>query len=274
VSARVEQLPTIVGTGQAAGRLHGDGPVLASGCIDAYAEQLVAGATEVADVHVLLGTTVIVWVVLDPPAEVPGVFTIPHSASGRLLAGGPSDAGGLFVSWATGLLPDGARDTMPTDPGRVPVWLPYPRGERVGMRSVDRRAELADLDITHDARAVARAAYEATGFVVRHIVDLVRDATGVNPRRVVMTGGGTLVDPWVQAVADVTALPVSCAAVPEGGALGAALIARVAAGLEAPTAMGDNGWARTGRVVEPDARWVTPADDRYRRFCALSAREA
>ncbi len=272
IGARVEQLPRIVGTGQAAGRVGEDGPVLASGCIDAFAEQLVAGAHDVGDVHVLLGTTVIVWVVLEPPAEVPGVFTIPHSASGKLLAGGPSDAGGLFVSWATRMLDPGARDAVLDDAGRVPVWLPYPRGERIGMRSVDRRAELADLDLTHDARSVARAAYEATGFAVRRIMDAAREATGSGARRVVMTGGGTLVDPWVQAVADATALPVECALVPEGGALGSAWLARIAAGLEEPTAMSDGRWARTGRVVEPDARWVDAVGERYERFRELTAR--
>lgn len=272
IGARVEQLPRIVGTGQAAGTVGAGGPVLASGCIDAFAEQLVAGAHVVGDVHVLLGTTVIVWVVLEPPADVPGVYTIPHSATGKLLAGGPSDAGGLFVGWATGMLEPGARDTPPRDPGRVPVWLPYPRGERVGMRSIERRAELVDLDLTHDAQAVARAAYEATGFAVRRVMDAARDATGTDARRVVMTGGGTLVDPWVQAVADATALPVECASVPEGGALGAAWLARIAAGLEEPAAMSEGRWASTGRVVEPDARWVAHVAERYARFRALAAR--
>jgi xylulokinase len=87
-----------------------------------------------------------------------------------------------------------------------------------------------------------------------------------------MTGGGTLVDPWVQAIADATALPVECALVPEGAALGAALLARIAAGLDEPSAMGDGRWARTGRLVEPDARWVGPVGERYARFRALAQR--
>ena len=152
VGARVEQLPVIVPTGQPAGRVGHDGPVLASGSIDAFAEQLVAGADQVGDVLVLLGTTVIVWVVTDTALEVPGSFTIPHTTPGLLLVGGPSDAGGLFVSWATRLLDPGARDAPPRDAARIPVWLPYPRGERIGMRTTSRRAELVGLDLTHDAR--------------------------------------------------------------------------------------------------------------------------
>ena len=104
------------------------------------------------------------------------------------------------------------------------------------------------------------------------MIDAARDATGNEARRVVMTGGGTLVDPWVQAMADATALPVECALVPEGAALGAALLARIAAGLDEPTAMREGRWARTGRVVEPDARWVGPVGERYARFVALAGR--
>ena len=49
------QLPRLVPTGWKAGRIDGDGPALASGCIDAMAEQLVAGADQPGDVLVLLG---------------------------------------------------------------------------------------------------------------------------------------------------------------------------------------------------------------------------
>ena len=76
------------------------------------------------------------------------------------------------------------------------------------------------------------------------------DASPVPARRIVATGGGTRVDGWMQALADCTGLPVHVCAVPEGGALGAAFLARLAAGLE--TSMTDAArWARTARVVDP-----------------------
>jgi xylulokinase len=61
-------------------------------------------------------------------------------------------------------------------------------------------------------------------------------------------------------------------AVPEGGALGSAWLARIAAGLEAPTAMTEGRrWARSGTTVEPDAGWVDAMGARYERFLELSA---
>ena len=265
VGVRTEQLPPIVPTATEAGRIGGpDGPVLASGCIDAFAEQIVAGADNDGDVLVLCGTTLITWVVVPESSQpdVPGYYTIPHTTSGKLLVGGPSNAGGLFLNWVRGWL---GRSRDDAEPGRVPLWAPYPRGERAPLHDPDRRAVLTELNLTHDAAAVQRAAYEAAGFVVRRILE----ATGVNVRRIIATGGGTRVDDWIQALADCTGHPVECFAEPEGGALGSAFLARMALGLE--TAMADaRRWARIGRRVEPDPKWVEPTAERYARFRELA----
>jgi xylulokinase len=265
VGVETAQLPPIVPTATEAGRIGGaDGAVLASGCIDAFAEQIVAGADDDGDVLVLCGTTLITWVVVpaSSPPEVPGYYSIPHTTSGKLLIGGPSNAGGLFLNWVRSWV---GRAKGPADPRSVPVWAPYPRGERAPLHDPDRRAVLADLDLTHDAAAVQRGAYEAAGFVVRRILE----ATGVEVRRIIATGGGTQVGGWVQALADTTGYPVECVAVPEGGALGSAFLARMALGLETTMADGRR-WARIGRRIEPDPDWVQPTAERYERFRTVS----
>ena len=106
-----------------------------------------------------------------------------------------------------------------------------------------------------------RAGYEASGFVVRQLIEL----SGAPVARIVATGGGTRVQPWMQAIADATGLPVEVSAVPEGAALGAAFLARMAAGLETSAADAAR-WASTERVVEPDPAWTGPTRDRYARF--------
>jgi xylulokinase len=262
-----DQLPRLVPTAWECGRVGGDeGPVLASGCIDALAEQIVAGADEDGDVMVILGTTLIVWCVTTSEQAPAGHYAIPHTTPGKMLVGGPSNAGGLFVNWATGWLRESGDHVSP---GCVPVWAPYPRGERVPYDDHTLRGALGHLDLTHDAAALRRAVFEASGFVARRMIDAaVRDA-GFLPRRIIATGGGTRVDEWVQALADCTGLPVDCVAVPEGGALGSAFLARMAVGLE--TNMADaRRWARTGRRVEPDPAWAAAVAARYDEFVALS----
>jgi xylulokinase len=266
--ASVDQLPRIVPGDQPGGRvldgLGADGAALGGGTVDAFAEQLVAGADHDGDVLVICGATLITWAVIPEWREVDGLWTVPHTAPGKSLIGGPSNAGGLFQDWVRRVVADGG--PMAADPGRVPVFTPYLRGERTPLHDPHRRGGLHELDLTHDAAAVRRAAYEAAGFVVRHHLDL----AGLSPNRIVATGGGTRSEAWMQALADCTGLPVDAVAVPEGAALGAAYMARVVAGLE-PDASGAGRWAKVGRRVEPDPAWIGPAAVRYGSFRELTA---
>jgi xylulokinase len=260
------QLPEIVSGVDVAARIGGpDGPVLGGGTIDAMGEQVVAGADNEGDVLVICGTTLITWAVMGEEwIERPGLWTIPHTAPGKLLIGGPSNAGGLFLNWARTL---SGSDEDAVDPGDVPVWLPYVRGERTPLHRTDLRASLHDLNLTHRAAHLRRAAYEAAGFVVRHHLDIAGDA--IAPRRIVATGGGARVEQWISALADCTGLPVDVVAVPEGGAYGSAFIARCVAGLEEKMSDGSR-WATVGHRVEPDARWADAANERYARFKSLT----
>lgn len=262
--ARVEQMPRLVPSGQAAGTVLGRPDcVLEGGTIDAMGEQIVAGADNDGDVLVICGTTLITWCVNPVAADVPGYFPIPHTAPGKFLIGGPSNAGGLFLNWAAGLLDAGG---PAADLANLPLWVPYPRGERTPIDDPNRRAELRGLDLTHGPAAVRLAAFEAAGFVVRRTI-------GVSPepaRRIVATGGGTRVREWVEALAACTGLPVDVVDVPEGGALGAAFCARVAAGLEEKIGDGAR-WARTSQRIVPNAEWAEAAAQRYERWLEVAS---
>ncbi len=260
--AAVDQMPRVETIGAPIGRVHPTAAVLAAGAVDALCEQIVAGADRDGDVLVLCGTTLIVWTTIAEARQVPGLWTIPHTAPGKSQIGGASNAGGLFLGWVDRVLAPG--DATAVQPGRVPVWSPYIRGERTPFHDPDRRAVLDALDLTHDAAALRRAAYEASGFVVRQLIEL----SGVPVTRVVAAGGGSRVGPWMQAIADATGRPVEVCAVAEGAALGASFLARIGAGLETTIADAAR-WARTGRVVEPDPAWAVAVEDRYRRFLEL-----
>jgi xylulokinase len=260
--ATVEQLPRVETIGAAAGQVRGTGAVLAIGAIDAVCEQIVAGADRDGEVLVLCGTTLIVWTTISGARQVPGLWTIPQTLAGMSKIGGASNAGGLFLGWVDRVV--GPGDPEAVDPGRVPVWSPYIRGERTPFHDPDRRAVLDALDLTHDAAALRRAAYEASGFVVRQLIEL----SGVPVSRIVAAGGGTRVRPWMRAIADATGRPVEVSGVAEGAALGAAFLGRMAAGLE--TSIDDAArWAWTAGIVEPDPAWAAPIEDRYRRFLEL-----
>ena len=271
LGVKLEQLPMVVPMGEAAGTVAGTGATLAAGAVDALCDQIVSGAEDVGDVFVICGATLVAWIVVGEWLEVPGLWTVPHTVPDRVLVGGPSNAGGLFIDWVRSITGGGAAHRslerpvpFPERVGRpdhVPVWLPYLRGERVPFHDPTLRASLFGLDIAHDAMAVERAAYEASGFVVRQMLE----RAGVGAKRIVASGGGTRSAVWMQALADATGLPVDILAVHEGAALGAAYLARMAAGSEA-TLIGARRWARVGYRVDPDPVWQAAADGRYRSF--------
>ncbi|QUR66449.1 xylulokinase [Mycobacterium spongiae] len=265
--ATADQMPRVERFGVAVGHVSGTDAALAVGAIDALCEQIVAGADRAGEVLVLCGATLIVWTTISEARQVPGLWTIPHPAGGKSQIGGASNAGGLFLDWVDRLVGPvpAAGELERVDPRRVPVWLPYIRGERTPFHDSGTRAVIDGLDLTHDAASVRRAAYEASGFVVRHIIEL-----GAAPVvRIVAAGGGTRVQPWMQAIADATGRPVAVSGVAEGAALGAAFLARIAAGLESSIADAA-GWAATERIVEPRPAWTGPTGERYRRFLELS----
>ncbi|MYI56786.1 MAG: xylulose kinase [Acidimicrobiia bacterium] len=268
IGVRPEQLPRLVAGWEPAGNV--DGVPLGAGTVDGLAELTVAGAGEEGDVIVTLGSTLLCWIVSDGWRDVDGLWTIPHVVPDRCLVGGPSNAGGLFWDRVRAMLGDPpAGDGFEAaltdlDPGDLPVWIPSVHPERTPTAGRARSASLLGLEATHRRAHLFRAALEATGYVVRRHIEV----AGIAPRRVVTTGGGTVVGPWMQALADCCDLPVHVGAVPESAALGAAFAARLVAGLESDLAGGAR-WATTARIVEPDPRWVGPSEARYQRFATL-----
>lgn len=272
VGVKESQLPKVIPMCESGGTLPGTETVFTGGSIDALCDQVVAGAVEAGDVLVIFGATLIVWVVTDEWLQVPGLISYPHTTPHRFLVGGPSNAGALFVDWARSLLRDVPRPGPEREkqeprlghPDRIPVWLPYIRGERTPFNDHTLRGSLQDLHIASGGSAIERAAFEASGFVIKRIID----QSGAPARRVVASGGGSRVTAWMSAVADATGLPVEAVAVPDGAARGAAFFARMAAGLE--TSLNDSTrWASTGRVIEPDPTWAASTGERYERFRAL-----
>lgn len=262
--AAADRMPRVEATATVAGRVRETGAVLAVGAIDALCEQMVAGTNHNGDVLVLCGTTLIVWVTIPETRHVPGLWTIPQT-TGKSQIGGASNAGGLFLGWVDRLM--GPGDPAAVNPRRVPVWSPYVRGERTPFHDPDRRGVLDGLDLTHDAASLRRAAYEASGFVVRQIIELSRTSAS----RIVAAGGGTRDEPWICAIADATGLPVEVSGVAEGAALGAAFLGRMAVGLESSIADASR-WASVERIIQPHPAWTDPMEERYRRFLELSGR--
>ena len=135
-------------------------------------------------------------------------------------------------------------------PDDLPVWLPYVRGERTPLHRRDIRGQRPRPLAPPRARAPDGRRLRGVRPSSPATTSTSARQAGLAPRRIVATGGGTNAAAWMQALADVTQLPVDVVAVPEGAALGSAFIARCVAGLE-QNMTDARRWARTSRTVEP-----------------------
>ena len=276
------QLPRVAVFGEAVGLVDpvvlgqsstGSEVVLGAGSVDGLCEQLVAGTVNDGDVLIGLGSTLVVWLTVPGwPDEVPRLWRVPHLVGGKAMVGGASNAGGIWADWVDRVIrpspaPEGDRDkagnvaALAVLPEEVPIWWPWAKGERVPWHDRSLRIGLGGADLSHGPAALRRAAFEATGFVVRYILELAA-ATGTSPQRFIVSGGGTRHSQWLQAIADVLGGPVAPMTVPEGAALGAAFLARMAIGRE--SSMDDAArWASCSAPVVPDPGWASAVDERY-----------
>ena len=179
----------------------------------------------------------------------PDHYVIPHTAAGKMLVGGPSNAGGLFLNWATSMLARHRAGRRPrrgagvgaVPPGRARPATTTPTAGPCSPASTSPTARVRCAGPRSRRRASSSAAHAR-----RHPGRVAPDRRHRrrHPGRRVGAGAGRL-------HRDARRLRRRS----RGGALGSAWLARIAAGLEEPMAMTEGRrWARTGRTVDPDAR--------------------
>ncbi|MBT8115565.1 MAG: sugar kinase [Arenicella sp.] len=103
----------------------------------------------------------------------------------------------------------------------VPEWLappdkPFKRGVMIGFRS------------THTRAHIYRSILEAIALTMNNHVDAMRNELGFGLRRIIVSGGGTNSDLFMQIIADVFGIPAERPAVRDAAALGAAICVAVA----------------------------------------------
>ncbi len=111
------------------------------------------------------------------------------------------------------------------------LFLPYLMGERTPHLDPFARGAFIGLSASHTRAHCLRAVMEGVIYSLRDCLTLF-DAAGVAaPERMMACGGGAVSPLWRQMLSDVLGCTVSTAASNDGGALGAALLAGVGAGI-------------------------------------------
>lgn len=111
------------------------------------------------------------------------------------------------------------------------LYLPYLMGERTPHLDPFARGAFIGLSASHSRAHCLRAVMEGVIYSLRDCLSLFDSAGVVAPERMMACGGGAVSPLWRQMLADVLGCSVATAASNDGGALGAALLAGVGAGV-------------------------------------------
>jgi gluconokinase len=253
-----EQLATLVPTRHVCRGLRGEAaaevgldpatPVVI-GASDGVLANLGVGALGPQIAACSVGTSAAVRVVLDEPRTDPHgrLFCYPLTED-RWSIGGATNNGGIVLRWVRDrLFPEVARAATAAgdDPyealvgltdGIAPgadglIMLPYLTGERAPHWSSLPRGVLFGLQRHHGRGHVVRAVLEGIVFQLYAVLRSLEEF-GIRPSEVRATGGFTRSPLWRQIMADVFDRPIATPAHAEGTSLGAAMLGRVALGLE------------------------------------------
>jgi xylulokinase len=216
-------------------------PVIAGGAGDNAAGAVALGAIRPGDAFVSLGTSGVLWATTAgfAPNTTAAVHAFCHCVPNTWHQMGVILSAASCLSWLSGTVgvaePELLNELSDTlgRPSEV-TFLPYLSGERTPHNDADIRGAFAGLSHDTSRATLTQSVMEGVAFAMRDCLEALR-AAGTNLKSVDAIGGGARSRQWLAIMANVLDLPVNRLADGEvSGAMGAALLGRMAATGEAP----------------------------------------
>lgn len=261
-------------------------PILAGG-VDAAMATLAAGVTRPGNHVAMIGTSMC-WGYLNQQVDARhGLVSMPHVYNGHqdLYIFGGAITAGASVSWfreqfcqaeelqalegidnSLWLLEQKAAKIPPGSEGVL--FLPYLMGERSPVWDDHASGSFVGLNLFHSRIHLYRAVLEGVSYALRHNIEAgSRGAHSLDPRLIVV-GGASHSDLWMQIIADITQYPVYTIVQEVEAALGAALLAAHSLGLVDDRQM-EQGWVQLERRAQPIAENVATYDRGFANYLRL-----
>ena len=277
----LEKLPqNVLDLGVVAGTLRADvaeelglkaGTPVAEGGADAYMGALGLGLVEPGKMAFITGSShVMIGQSAEPihgqgfwgtftDAMIPGQYTIEagQASTGSVVAWFKNNFGGHAIAEGQKrgidpyvVLGELAREVPPGSDGLV--VLDYFQGNRSPYTDSSARGVITGLSLAHGPGHVFRAILEGICYGSEHIFRTFR-SQGFEPTEILVSGGPTKSDLWMQMHADVSNVPITLTKVTEGPVLGSAILAAAGAGIHPSVADAARAMVTVERTVEPDA---------------------
>ena len=213
-------------------------PVVAGGG-DGACANVAAGLVRPGDMYCSLGTTA--WIsrnvsqpVFDAQQRLFNIMSLDGENCGVF---GTMQNAGKAIEWALGAF--GFADPRELDTAAASVaagsdgltFQPYLDGERTPVFDPNARGVFLNISSVHQRAHFARSVLEGTGYALRSILDIFRDADEISEMRLI--GGGARSELWCGILADIMDVRLRTLNIPAGDATstGAAFAAGVGVGL-------------------------------------------
>jgi sugar (pentulose or hexulose) kinase len=219
------------------------GTLLAAGGGDDPAAALGCGVIEPGEMSVGASSSTSLRVVSTRPSVAPGVplGVLPHVAPGRYLHEMVAVGTGTSLRWLCSALagpgaPAPSYDELLAGAAAIErgasglLFYPYVEGVSIPVEDDRVRGGFLGIEPHHDRRHLARAAIESIAYQYPSFIELIERA-GHRVDRITMSDGEARSSLWNQIKADVIGRPLHVAAVAEAPAVGAAILAGLAAGV-------------------------------------------
>ena len=197
-------------------------PVVAGG-VDAAVATLAAGAAQPGNHVAMIGTSMCWGTIRQSVDARHGLISMPHVFNGAqdLYVFGGAIAAGASVTWfretfcqaeiaaglEQGIDPHALleRAAAPLPPGGEGLlFLPYLMGERSPVWDAQASGCFVGLGLHHGRPHLYRAVLEGVSFVLRHNIEAGLQGAGRLDERLVVVGGASHSDLWMQITADIT----------------------------------------------------------------------
>lgn len=251
------------------------GVPVAVGTMDAWASMFGVGVAGEGQTMNLSGTSEVLGLISATRNNVPGAITF-APWRGITLHAGPTAAGGAALDWVARLTGRSAAEAAALAEGVAlhpgsPLFLPHLNGERAPLWDVQARGTFAGLTAAHGPAELVLAVMEGVVFSARLALEVLEQSGGMRSDMVQGGGGGTASDRWCQLRADAFARPFLRMAAQDAGAVGATVMAGVAAGLIPDLAEAAAALVPVDRVFEPAPEGMGLAERRFALWRELYA---
>jgi sugar (pentulose or hexulose) kinase len=247
------------------------GTAIVAGGVDAAVATFAAGVTRPGHHVAMIGTSMC-WGYINQRVDARhGLVSMPHvfNGTGDLYVFGGAITAGASVSWFRDAFcqadVEAARAAGHGDVHRVLegqaaqvsagsegiIFLPYLMGERSPVWDPQASGAFIGLSLFHTRAHLYRAVLEGVSFALRHNMEAGARGAQSLDNKLIVVGGATHSDVWMQIIADVTGYPVYTLSENVEAALGAALLAALGIGL-VDQLKAQQGWVTLVPRAEPE----------------------